>query len=355
MSEGSSLPEAAHRLLELLRQVESTRAYDDEELLQEIKTLNLQLAPAYAQLYGRTPLISTTYPPRIWIPRAKEAASDALAFLNANPTAPQGTLPTVQRGPAGEEGEATDSEPVAFLLMPFDDHFDWLRQEVVAAGRDVGVSVKRADDIFAAGSFLEQIKDSIREADAIIAVCTGRNPNVFYELGLSEPLHDPILIAEDAKDLPSDIAHLRAQLYGSPNPPNNKDTLRGRIGQALQETLGTRGVVVRIGASDGRGEAKPLLNARMHKSGRSYVLDVENEGEVPISEVRWDIEDDAPNWGILTDVLPAYPVPNLDPGDHVHVPVTISRGGPSAVEMTLSGTLTKGGVYERRRTLSVWG
>ena len=350
---GSSLQEVAERLLELLRQVESTRSYDDEELLREIKALNLRLAPAYERLYGATPLITTSYPPRIWITRAKEAASDALALIEANPSlkAPERPLPELNSRSQKDSNE----QPTAFLLMPFDDHFDWLREEVVAAGNDVGVAVKRADDIFAAGSFMEQIKQSIREADAIIAVCTGRNPNVFYELGLSEPLHDPILLAEDAKDLPTDIAHLRAQVYGSPNPPNNRETLRARIGQALQETLAARRTAAPARSSVEPGAMSPLLNARIHKSGRDYVLEIENEGEVPVSDVSWEIDGSVPNWRILTDVLPAFPVPILDPGDFIRVPVSISMGGPAAVELVLHATSQDGHAYERRRTLSVWG
>jgi hypothetical protein len=353
LPEDTSLREVAERLLELLRQVETTRAYDDEELLREIKSLNLRLAPIYSRLYGATPLITTSYPPRIWLTRAKESASDALALIEANPS-----LQGREQHPAefySVSYKDADEQPTAFLLMPFDDHFDWLREEVVAAGNDVGVAVKRADDIFAAGSFMEQIKQSIRDADAIIAVCTGRNPNVFYELGLSEPLHYPILLAEDAKDLPSDVAHLRAQLYGSPNPPNNRETLRPRIGQALQETLAARRTVAPAQSPVGSEARAPLLNARIHKSGRNYILEIENEGQVSVTNLSWEINGSAPNWRILTDVLPVFPVPILDPGDYVRVPVSISIGGPGAVELVIHATSEEGEAYERRRTLSVWG
>lgn len=345
--------ETARRLLDLLRRVEVTQAYGDEELLQEIKTLNLRLAPAYARLYGATPLITTSYPPRVWLTRAKEAASDALAFLEANPALEPSS--SVGEGRTGAFEAAKSGEtPFAFLLMPFDEHFAWLREEIVAAGHDVGVRVTRADDIFAAGSFLEQIKNSIREADAIVAVCTGRNPNVFYELGISEPLHDPILVAEDAKDLPSDIAHLRAQLYGGSAPPNTRDTLRARIGQALKETLAARRVAAQP-PTGGESDAQPRLNARVERAGNDYSLVVENEGAAPIQEVHWESGDDASNWSILIDVLPSYPLPLLEPGDAIRVPVATTMGGPASIEMTLRGRLQNGTPYQRCRTISIWG
>ncbi len=50
-------------------------------------------------------------------------------------------------------------------------------------------------------------------ADAVIAVCTVRNANVFYELGLADQIHKPILVAAEAQDLPFDVTHFRAQLY----------------------------------------------------------------------------------------------------------------------------------------------
>jgi len=73
---------------------------------------------------------------------------------------------------------------------------------------------RRADDIFEAGIIIEQIRRSeMFGADAVIAVCTVRNANVFYELGLADQIHKPILVAAEAQDLPFDVTHFRAQLY----------------------------------------------------------------------------------------------------------------------------------------------
>ena len=127
--------------------------------------------------------------------------------------------------------------PRAFLLMPFRPEFAELHRVIVEAGTQVGVEVVRADDIFAGGVVVDQVRRQIYEADAVIAVCTDRNPNVFFELGLADPAHRPILVAKARDDLPFDIQHWRAQFYGGDTPANNLETLGMRIQRALTETL----------------------------------------------------------------------------------------------------------------------
>lgn len=120
----------------------------------------------------------------------------------------------------------------AFLLMPFDPDLEWLRDEIAAAGESVDVEVSRADDIFAPGIIIDQVKAAILSADVVIAVCTGRNANVFYELGIAEHRHEPILVAESNDDLPFDVQHFRAQFYGQ-----DRANLRARIAASIKEAI----------------------------------------------------------------------------------------------------------------------
>jgi hypothetical protein len=116
----------------------------------------------------------------------------------------------------------------AFLIMPFRANLEWLRQEIVIAGVDAGFTVIRGDDIFTPGVILEQIESSIMDSEAIIAVCTGKSANVFYELGIARMFHDPILVAETEVDLPFDVSHFRSHLYG-----NNRIGVRDAVSAAL--------------------------------------------------------------------------------------------------------------------------
>ena len=74
------------------------------------------------------------------------------------------------------------------------------------------------------------------DADLIIAVCTGTNANVFYELGMAEAMgHEPILVAPDARHLPFDKAHCRCHMYGGKRLTTSN--LRARLVTAIAETL----------------------------------------------------------------------------------------------------------------------
>lgn len=118
--------------------------------------------------------------------------------------------------------------------MPFCDDLDWLRDEVVKAGRDANVTVQRADDISLPGVVLDQVLEAIRQADVVIAVCTGRNANVFFELGYAWHTHNSVLVASSDEDLPFDVSHLRTEFYGKPGSGQDRSTIRQRLSRAIK-------------------------------------------------------------------------------------------------------------------------
>jgi exopolyphosphatase/pppGpp-phosphohydrolase len=135
--------------------------------------------------------------------------------------------------------------PVAFLLTPFSPEaagkerpkeFHRVQQAVEQAAEQAGVQLRRADSIFKGGVIIDQVREAIAQADVIIAVCTGKNPNVFYELGLAEAMgHVPILVAPNARHLPFDKAHCRCHMYGLKRL--TADNLAPRLQLAIAETL----------------------------------------------------------------------------------------------------------------------
>jgi hypothetical protein len=67
---------------------------------------------------------------------------------------------------------------------------------------DLRLTVGRADDFFSAGSIVQEVWSAIKAASIIIADCTGRNPNVFYEIGISHTIgKDTILITQSIDDV----------------------------------------------------------------------------------------------------------------------------------------------------------
>lgn len=119
--------------------------------------------------------------------------------------------------------------------MPFgeqDDLQDAYRDHVVPAVEECGFRVYRADDIFGHKEVIRDIWLAIGRARLIIADVTGRNPNVFYELGMAHAIgKDVIILTRRREDIPFDVTHLRYIKY--------EYTPRGvlKLGQALTGTI----------------------------------------------------------------------------------------------------------------------
>ena len=110
---------------------------------------------------------------------------------------------------------ASDRWPQIFVLMPFAEEMrDIYDRNISRAVSDVNLQVGRADDIFGPGSIMKDIWSAIHGARVVIADCTGRNPNVFYEIGLAHAIgRNTILISQSLDDVPFDLRHLRVIVY----------------------------------------------------------------------------------------------------------------------------------------------
>ena len=74
--------------------------------------------------------------------------------------------------------------------------------------------------IKASGIIVEDVKKEIREADVVVAILTGQNPNVFYELGiaLETAVRPAILIVGSDDDVPFDVRPHRYLTYNRLRP-----------------------------------------------------------------------------------------------------------------------------------------
>ena len=102
-----------------------------------------------------------------------------------------------------------------FVMMPFGEWFDRYYQDIyVPAIREAGFEPIRADELFSTGSVVEQIWEQIQKAKVLLADLTGRNANVFYELGLAHAARKPVVFtAPQVEDVPFDLRHLRVIIY----------------------------------------------------------------------------------------------------------------------------------------------
>ena len=108
-----------------------------------------------------------------------------------------------------------DNRHDVFVLMPFAQQLAPIYEnhiKEVASALDLSVS--RADDFFAANSIVSDIWAAIYGSRVVIADCTGLNPNVFYEIGISHTVGRPtILISQSIDDVPFDLRHIRCIVY----------------------------------------------------------------------------------------------------------------------------------------------
>ncbi len=106
----------------------------------------------------------------------------------------------------------------AFVLMPFDQKFDDIyKLGIKETAEKVGIAAERVDEqIFHKENILERIYNQISAADFVIADVTGRNPNVFYEIGYAHGKGKTcLLLTSNVDDIPFDLKHHRHVIYGN--------------------------------------------------------------------------------------------------------------------------------------------
>jgi hypothetical protein len=103
-----------------------------------------------------------------------------------------------------------------FVVMPFSHEFrDTYELGVKAACNNCGIECDRVDEPIFGETILERIYNQISQADLILAVMTGRNPNVYYEVGYAHGLNKRVVpLIHDANDIPFDLRNYPHIVYG---------------------------------------------------------------------------------------------------------------------------------------------
>ncbi len=115
-----------------------------------------------------------------------------------------------------------------FVLMPFTEPWSdriWkshIKPVIEGIKFDPPLIVKRADDLFG-HDVMHDIVAAISSAKLIIADITGRNPNVFYELGIAHWIGKRvILLTQSSNDIPFDLLRFRHIIYEDNSDGYNK-------------------------------------------------------------------------------------------------------------------------------------
>lgn len=99
-------------------------------------------------------------------------------------------------------------------MMPFHPGFDNVYAALQRTSESVGLRCRRADDIWENPAVIQDVVSLIDRSRIVICDCTGRNPNVFYEIGIAHTLgRETILITQSEADIPFDLRHLRFVTY----------------------------------------------------------------------------------------------------------------------------------------------
>jgi hypothetical protein len=139
----------------------------------------------------------------------KNALKDAVeAFRAGPPTPPSATV--------APEPILVD-EHACFVVMPFSiESLNIVYEDFVRPTLEDRCHLRpeRGDDVFGSNVIMDDIAKSIRRASLIIADLTGRNPNVFYEVGIAHALNKQVLLmTQSIEDVPFDLRHRRALVY----------------------------------------------------------------------------------------------------------------------------------------------
>jgi len=122
---------------------------------------------------------------------------------------------------------------LVFVLMPFAAEFEEIYSTCIKPTLEKRIPrCLRADEIFHNKPIVEIIWKNINEALLVVADLSGRNPNVFYEVGMAHTLgKEVILLTQDLNDVPFDLRHLSVICYKW-TPPGAE-----RLKQALDATV----------------------------------------------------------------------------------------------------------------------
>lgn len=133
-----------------------------------------------------------------------------------------------------DETLSTAPKPFVFVLMPFAEDFDDIyKLGIKEAAKEVGAYAERVDEQIFTEGILERIFNQISKADVIIADMTGKNPNVFYEVGYAHALGKIVLLlTQKADDIPFDLKHKQHIVYG--NSGSKIQSLRSKLNPKLK-------------------------------------------------------------------------------------------------------------------------
>jgi hypothetical protein len=217
----------------------------------------------------------------------------------------------------------TKPKPFVFVLMPFANKFDDIyKLGIKGAAAEAGTYAERVDEQTFAEGMLDRVFNQINKADVIVADMTGKNPNVFYEVGYAHALDKIVLlVTQKADDIPFDLKHRQHIVYGR-SIDKLKSELVAKIRWAIEEAKRrSEGLI-----------AAPSISVQFGES--DLVRDCAAENAAQITIAAWEHES-------VSIVVTNESERTLEPISHVYLfsapggaVVPVARRDKSAAELT---------------------
>lgn len=123
---------------------------------------------------------------------------------------------------------------LVFFLTPF--HIDFIKDYNVVKKTCENLNLKcsRGDEDFIKGNVLKYIIEKIMASNVVIANLNGRNPNVYYELGIAHSIGKPVILITNEVNLdniPFDLRSNKFIIY------KNENDLENRLTNSLAITI----------------------------------------------------------------------------------------------------------------------
>lgn len=124
-----------------------------------------------------------------------------------------------------------------FVIMPFSESMRSVYDHIVSVFENLSDSrmkCVRADDSSKPEVLTEHIWNEINESLLILADLTGRNPNVYYEVGLAHALSKPVILVTQDAQVPFDLQGIR-RIHYSLQTQGDVDDFKKRLRAAISE------------------------------------------------------------------------------------------------------------------------
>ncbi len=214
-------------LMEMVKRSERAR-YDMERNRAQLEMLRASFESQIIKLNER--LLATE---DRWRDANHLLISSQARQLDRIPKEQQLQLSAFIRETAGIDSPAVQLDRnLVFVLTPFHDDSIGTYEAIRTVCNDLGLRALRGDEEFVRGDILPHVLRHLARARLVIANLEGRNPNVYYELGLAHAMDKTtVLLAKAPESVPFDVRAKKLVLYS--NAAELKEKLRLELARSL--------------------------------------------------------------------------------------------------------------------------